>query len=415
MNILIVSQYFWPESFRINELALELAARGHRLTVLTGLPNYPEGKVFPAYRENPAAFNCLDGIRVVRVPLLPRGRGALRLLFNYLSFVVSASLLGPWRLRGQSFDVILTFGASPITVGIPSALIRRLKGAPQAFWVLDLWPETLRAVGIVRSERLLAIVGLGVRWIYRHCDLILAQSRSFIASIRHYAGDSRRIEYFPAWTDEVFVRGAPVQPAAEVSSAFGVFTVLFAGNVGEAQDFPAILDAAERLRERDDIRWVIVGDGRLAAWVRDEIGRRGLRERVLMVGRHPLERMPAFFAHADALLVSLRADPIFAMTIPGKLQAYLGAGLPVLAMLDGEGARIVAESDAGLVCAAGASAALAAHVVGLAEMDPVARRRMGERGRQISAEAFDRVTLINRLECWLNDVVAGHRGARGGG
>lgn len=409
MNILVVSQYFWPESFRINELAVELAERGHRVTVLTGYPNYPEGQVFPAFRQDPGAFDRIEEVRVVRVPLLPRGRGSLRLFLNYLSFVVSACTLGIWRLRGQTFDVILAFEPSPITVGIPSALMRWLKGAPQVFWVLDLWPETLRAVGALHSERLLLLVGRGVAWIYRRCDLILAQSRSFIANIRHYAGNGPRIEYFPAWTDEVFGQEAQAMPAPEVPSAPGVFTVLFAGNVGEAQDFPAVLDAAERLRERDDIRWLIVGDGRMASWVREEIDRRDLRGRVVMVGRFPLERMPSFFAHADALLVSLRADPIFAMTIPGKIQTYLGAGLPVLAMLDGEGARIVAEAEAGLICAAGDGAALAANVIRLAGLEPADRHGMGESGRRMAMEAFDRRTLINRLEGWLIELVAVRR------
>jgi glycosyltransferase involved in cell wall biosynthesis len=253
------------------------------------------------------------------------------------------------------------------------------------------------------------MVGFGVGWIYRRCDLILAQSLSFIANISHYASERVRIEYFPAWTDEIFGQGLPVEPAVEIPSAPGVFTVLFAGNVGEAQDFPAILDAASLLRSHDDIRWVIVGDGRMAEWVRKEIRSRGLEDRVLMVGRHPLERMPAFFACADALLASLRADPIFALTIPGKIQSYLGAGLPLLVMLDGEGAQIVAAAQAGLVCAAGDSAALAAHVVNLARMDPSERRRMGEHGRRLSAEAFDRRTLINRLEGWLEELAARRR------
>lgn len=406
MNILVVSQYFWPESFRINELASELSTRGHKVTVLTGQPNYPDGKVFPAYLENPAAFACLKGVTIVRVPLLPRGSGALRLFLNYLSFVVSACLLGPWRLRGQAFDVILTYQLSPVSVGIPSALMRRLKRASQVFWVLDLWPETLRAIGVIRSDRVLSAVGWGVRWIYRHCDMILAQSRSFMPNILRYAGNVPRIEYFPAWTDEIFSTGVSTAPAPEVPEAPGVFTVVFAGNVGEAQDFPAILDAAERLRARDDIRWLIVGDGRMAGWVRDEIVRRNLSARVLMVGRHPLERMPSFFFHGNALLVSLRSDPVFALTIPGKLQAYLGAGLPVLAMLDGEGARIVTEAGAGLVCRAGDGAALANNVAGLAAMTPSERQAMGEQGRRLSAKTFDRLTLINRLEGWLEELAA---------
>jgi glycosyltransferase involved in cell wall biosynthesis len=307
-------------------------------------------------------------------------------------------------LRRVAVDVIFVFEPSPILVGIPSALFRQLKKAPQAFWVLDLWPETLKAVGALHSERLLGWVAGLVRLIYGHCDLILAQSQSFVGNIARLAPAGRRIEYFPAWADTIFT-GELADPAPEVPVATGVFTVLFAGNIGEAQDFPAILDAAERLKERADIRWVIVGDGRMAGWVHEQIEARGVGKRVLMVGRFPLERMPAFFAHADALLVSLKDEPVFALTIPGKLQSYLAAGIPVLAMLNGEGAAIVEAAGAGLVCPAGDGEGLARIALRLAKMDPAERKRIGDRGRRLCAEEFDRGLLINRLDLWLKELV----------
>ena len=404
MRVLVVSQYFWPEVFRINELVAELVRRGHDVTVLTGLPNYPEGKVFTDFLTSPSSFSCYKGAKVVRVPLLPRGNGALRLVLNYLSFVITASILGPLKLRGRSFDVILGVGLSPVLVGIPSAVLRRLKRAPQAFWILDLWPETLKAVGVVRSQRVLAMVGKVVKWIYRRCDLLLVQSRTFTQQVAHYASPRTSIEYFPAWADDVFTQQETMVPASEVEMAPDVFTVLFAGNIGEAQDFPAVLKAAECLKDRSDIRWVIVGDGRMAEWVRNQLVQRGLSERVILVGRYPLERMPEFFAHADALLVSLKDDPIFAMTIPGKLQAYLGSGLPVLAMLNGEGARIVTEARAGLVCAAGDWATLAEQVGRLASMSAEERQAMGQRGRRLCELEFHRVRLADRLENWLRNL-----------
>ncbi len=400
MKILVVSQYFWPENFRINELVVEWVRRGHQVTVLTGLPNYPEGRVLDDFRADPGKYAVLEGAEIVRVPMLPRGQGRISLVLNYLSYALSASLWGAWKLRGRPFDVIFTFEPSPILVGVPSAFLRWIKGAPQAFWVLDLWPETLRAVGVLRSPRMLAAVGRLVRWVYARCDLILAQSRSFVGDIAHYAPEGRRIAYFPAWADAIFDAGEAA-PAAEVPDGKGVFTVMFAGNIGEAQDFPAILDAAERLLARQDIRWVIVGDGRMAGWVREQVEARGLSSRVLMVGRHPLERMPSFFAHADALLLSLRDEAVFSMTIPGKLQSYLAAGMPVLAMLNGEGARIVEDAGAGLICRAGDGAGLAAIVARMAAMDPAERREMGRKGRRFCEQEFDRDRLIDRLDGWL--------------
>lgn len=403
MNILVVSQYFWPENFRVNELAAELVRRGHRVTILTGLPNYPDGEVFADYRERPEHYTVFEGAEIIRVPMLARGSGALRLLLNYLTFALSATFIGGWRLRGRPFDAIFTFEVSPISVGIPSAWMRRLKGAPQVFWVLDLWPETLKAVNVVRSAWALSIVALLVRFVYRNCDIILAQSTSFVADIARYAPARSRIEYFPAWADEVF-GGANVKPAIEIPLDPTVFTILFAGNIGEAQDFPSILDAAERLRDRSDIRWVVVGDGRMTEWVRGQISQRGLDQKVLMVGRYPLERMPEFFAHADALLVSLKNEPVFAMTIPGKMQSYFAAGLPVLAMLNGEGARIVTEAGAGLVCPAGDSDGLARIVEEMAAMAVSIRQQMGENGRRLCFKQFNREMLIDRLENWLEEL-----------
>ena len=396
MRILVVSQYFWPENFRVNDLVSELGTRGHQVTVLTGYPNYPSGEVFPEFRSNPADYSEYAAAKVVRVPLMPRGSGGLRLLLNYLSFALSASVLGAWRLRGQTFDVIFVFEPSPITVGLPAVLLRALKRAPVAFWVLDLWPETLEALGVVRSRAVLKLVGRLVSFIYNRCDLVLAQSRSFIPQIRKYCAGDKRVEYFPSWSDSDFALSA-VQPAAEVPAAEGVFSVMFAGNMGDAQDFPAILDAAEIVKDDRKVRWLIVGDGRASEWVKAEVERRGLGESFLLLGRHPVERMPSFYKHADALLMSLQDKPIFAMTIPGKLQSYLAAGIPVLAMLNGEGADIVRRCGAGVACPAGDGRALAATVRELAGRQRHELMAMGARGAALSQAEFDRATLISRL------------------
>ena len=352
MRILIVSQYFWPENFRINDLTQELIQRGHSVTVLTGIPNYPAGRVFDGYRQNPKAFEQYSGARVWRVPMLARGHGAVRLFLNYLSFVIGACLYGPWRLRGQQADVIFVFEPSPVTVGLPAILLGRIKRTPVVFWALDLWPETLAAIGVVRSPRVLGWVGHLVKFIYERCTLVLGQSRGFLASIAKYCSDAQKIRYFPSWAEEVF-NESDLMPAPEVPVLDGVFNVLFAGNIGEAQDLPAVLDAAESLKHNTAIRWLIVGDGRKSDWLLEEVARRGLQGNVLLLGRFPVERMPSFYAHADALLVSLKKDPVFSMTIPGKVQSYLMAGVPLVGMLDGEGAKVITEANAGLVCAAG--------------------------------------------------------------
>jgi colanic acid biosynthesis glycosyl transferase WcaI len=400
MRILIVTQRFWPENFRINDLATELVRRGHEVTVLTGVPNYPEGKVFEDYKTAPEQYAQYQGVNIVRVPIIPQGSRKIILMLNYLSYVLSASIVGAYKLRDQAFDVIFTYEPSPITVGIPAAVLRKIKRAPMAFWVLDLWPETLSAVGVVRNPTILQMVGVLVRVIYKNCDLILVQSKSFISQIRKYTRPDKRVEYFPSWSETDF-DWSQVQPATEIVAEPGTFNILFAGNIGAAQDFPTILAAVTLLKPYAQIRWHIVGDGRMAHSVHSLIAEHSLQNNIVMYGRFPIERMPSFFMHADALLVSLKDEPIFAMTIPGKLQTYLSAGIPVIGMLNGEGADLIERSGAGCTCPAGDAAGLAKIVLEMSKMSKDTLDAMGKKGKDAMAREFDRIQLIDQLEKWL--------------
>ncbi len=400
MRVLIVSQYFWPENFRINDLASGLVGRGHEVTVLTGLPNYPDGQIFKEYMNDSEKFSNYKGVRIVRVPLSPRGSGAFRLFLNYLSFSISACVLGPWKLRGQ-FDVVLTCQLSPVTVGLPGALLAWLKNVPMIMWVLDLWPDTLKAIGVVKSPRLLAYIGVLVGFIYRRCDLIWAQSRSFIPKIQSLAGSGVPVAYFPSWAEDLFAVEA-LAPAPEVPVKDGCFNIMFAGNVGEAQDFECILSAATLLKGHSNIRWLSVGDGRMSSWVLAEIELRGLAGSVVMLGRHAVERMPEFFLHADAMLVTLADREIFSMTIPGKLQSYLAAGKPIIAALNGEGADVIKAANAGFTCAAGNAVGLAEIVRKISELPSSERLAMGRNGLEFSKREFDRRMVLDMAEKYFS-------------
>jgi colanic acid biosynthesis glycosyl transferase WcaI len=400
LNILIVSQYFWPENFRINDLAQELVTRGHKVTVLTGLPNYPEGRIFDDFILNRRKYSNFNGVKIVRVPLFPRGNSRLGIFINYLSFSGLACLLGPWQLKGLKTDVVLTCQLSPVMVGLPGALLAWVKGTKMAMWVLDLWPETLEAIGVVRSLKMMAVLGWFVGFIYRRCGLILAQSRSFIPIIQSRAGSNIPVVYLPSWAEKIFVSGV-IKPASEVPILGGAFNVMFAGNIGEAQDFGCILAAAELLKDQSHIRWLVVGDGRMFSWVKEQIKLRGLLDSVLLLGRHPLERMPDFFIHADAMLVTLTDSLVFSLTIPGKLQAYLAAGMPIVGALNGEGANIIKLADAGFSCPAGDHVGLAATVLKMSRFSVKEREAMGNRGLRFSEKEFDRDILIETLEKYL--------------
>ena len=403
MNILIVTQYFWPENFRITDLALDLKRRGHYVTVLTGIPNYPDGCFFEGYGIFKKRKEDFNGVQVFRVPFVSRGGSkGLRLVLNYFSFAFFASLLGPFYCRGR-YDAIFIFEPSPITVCIPAIILKKIKKAPIFFWMLDLWPESLSATGAVSSPFILKAVGGLVRFIYSQCDRILVSSKGFIKQVAGMGFPPENILYFPNWAEEIYRQAPDKTRLSSLNALPEGFKIVFAGNIGAAQSFDTILDAARRLKETPDIHWLIAGDGRMSGWVNVQIRLRGLENCVHMLGRHSPETIVSLFSEADALLVTLKRDPAFALTVPGKIQSYLACGKPVIASLDGEGGRLIEESGAGLSCPAEDSATLAAAVLSLRGMSPQARVEMGEKGRKFCEANFTRSTLLDKLDWWLKE------------
>lgn len=403
MRVLIFSQHFWPESFQINDTARTMAARGVEVEVLTGQPNYPRGVIFDGYRAWHCASSVVDQLPIHRVPLRPRARGALGLALNYLSFVVSGLMLAPWRLRGKRFDAIFVFASSPILQAIPALFIGWLKGCPTVVWVQDLWPESLAATGYIKNRRMLKLVEHVVRFIYRRSDLLLVQSEAFIAPVRSLAGNTP-VVYHPNSVPDSFALSANQEVPAGAGMGQG-FTVLFAGNIGSAQAVEVIVEAATLLRDRADIHFVVLGEGSRRAWMREEVEKRKLSN-LHLPGRFPVETMPAFMQQADALLVTLADQEIFRYTVPSKLQAYLAAGRPVLACMNGEGARLVALSGAGLTVAAEDGTALAAAVLKLHKMSPDERAAMGASAKAYHAEHFGHAMLVDRLTELLSTCAA---------
>lgn len=407
MKILIVSQYFWPENFRINDLATGLRSREHQVTVLTGQPNYPGGFFYPGYGFFKRSRENYGGVEVIRVPMLSRGNGSgLRLALNYLSFAFFASLFAPFRCRDK-YDVIFVYEPSPITVGLPALLLKRLKRVPIVFWVQDLWPESLSAAGSVRSGWILRLVERLVRFIYRRCDLLLVQSRAFFSPVEKLGANRGHILYFPNTSEEFYRPLQLPNDAPERSEISGGFCVMFAGNIGTAQDFGTILSAAGMLKDHADIHWVVLGEGRMSSWVKEEVSKRGLTDNFRLLGSRPVEAMPRYFSLADVMLVTLKREPIFSLTIPSKVQSYLACGRPIVAALDGEGARIVEEAGAGLTAPAEDPEALATAVLAMYKMTVAERSVMGLRGRAYFEKNFERNLLLVRLDAWMGELARG--------
>lgn len=394
MKILIVAQNFWPENFRINDLALGLKARGHDVFVLTGLPNYPQGKLFKGYRFIGPYFENWNGIEIHRVPLITRGKSkGMRLILNYLSFALSAALIAPFRFRKYKFDKIFVYQPSPVTLGLPAVLLKIIKGTPIYFWVTDLWPETLEATGVVKSKFILRQVETLVRFIYKHCRVILVSCRGFTSKIEPLR-PSAPIIYWPQWSENF-----PNTTYSDVESLPSGFKLLFAGNIGASQAFDILLDAATKLVSlNSEIHWVILGDGRKKQWVEKEVVSRGLEKNFHLLGAKPVESMPRYFSLADGLLVSLKNEPLFSITVPSKIQSYLASGKPIIASLDGEGAELLGNSGAGLVSPAGDSQKLVENILRLYNMSKEDYIEMGAKAKQCFLENFEREKQFSKLE-----------------
>jgi glycosyltransferase involved in cell wall biosynthesis len=408
MKVAVVSQYFWPEAFIVNDLTKALAERGHEVVVLTGLPNYPSGRIADGYGIRGPWSDSLDGIPVARVPLVPRGssKGA-RLIVNYASFAASGSVLAHGRVPGD-VDVIFVFAVSPISAALPAIALRARRKTPVVLWVQDIWPDVLPAIGATRSPGLLRAVSWLTRWIYAHCDRVVASSEAFIPRIEAQGVPRSKISYLPNWA-EPFYRPVDLEPdAPERSELPEGFRVLFAGNIGEAQAFGTILDAADRLRH-ESIHWVVLGDGRSRAWVEAQVATRRLQDVVHLLGRRPATAMPRYFALADALLVSLCKAPLYSWTVPSKLQVYMACARPIVAALDGEGARIVESSRSGLVAGAEDPGRLADAVLELARMPESTRQTMGARSLAYFQEHFERERVVDELERVLVETARGPR------
>ena len=395
MRILVVSQYFWPENFKINDFCLGLKERGHEVTVLTGIPNYPKGEFAEGYgfwKKNDEEWN---GIKIYRSKLFPRGRGGIRLMLNYISFVFFGAIKS-FFIKGD-FDKILVYEPSPITVGIPAMIISKRKKIPYYFWVQDLWPESLTAAGGINNKLILFIFDKITRLIYRNSEKVLVQSEGFIQYIIDQGISKDKIIYYPNSTENFY---KPLEASQEYIDKLPVagFKLMFAGNFGEAQSIDTLLQAAKIIKEiNDKIHWIFLGDGRQKEHIINQIKINDLSNNVHLLGSFPPESMPGFFACADALVVSLKKDKIFSLTIPSKIQSYMACGKPILASLDGEGAKVIEQSQSGFISPPDDALLLAENIMKLYELSVSDRVIIGENAIKYFQNQFERELLLDRF------------------
>ncbi len=404
MKILLISQYFWPEPFSNNEIAKALIRKGHSVNALTCVPNYPAGEFYEGYSNTSKRCETWEGVTIQRAWTWPRKRGGVNLLANYAVFPISASLAA-LRKTVERPDVTFVSMPSPVFQALVGIILKKTRGIPTVYWVQDIWPESAIFTLGIRSRMAKKILHWVCGWIYRKADLILVQSCAFPRMIERFGVPAHKIRVFPNTSPEIF---APVSPEAAPDERpllpESGFRLMFAGNIGESQDFDTLLDAAELLKEKENLHWIIIGSGRDLDRVTSEVTRRGLNERFRFLGRFPETRMPYFFAHADAMLVSLKDNEIFRLTVPYKVQCYMACAKPIVASLSGEGARIIRESKSGIVANAQTPKELADKIEKITLLSDEERIEMGLRGRMYFEQYFNRITIYNKLEEWLEEI-----------
>lgn len=394
-KILICTNHFYPETFRVNDIAFNFAEKGYDVTVLTAIPDYPKGKFFDGYGIFSRRCEKVKGVKVIRGFAIPRGNGnTFRIVLNYLSFFISSVFISVWLGLFRKFDRVFVHETSPVMIGVPAIIVKKLQHIPLLFWVLDLWPESLQAAGGVNNIRILKLFEKLTKWIYKNSDKILISSRGFKQSILDKGDFKDKIVYFPNWVDREMASDKHISLPQFPQG----FIVMFAGNIGEAQDFEHIMDAALRLRSHKDIHFVIVGNGRKFKWVESFVHSNSLEEQVHLLGRYPSETMPLLFSKADVMLVTLKDASIFNLTVPAKLQAYMSAGKPIVAMMNGEGPRLIEEAQCGWAVVAGDDKGLAKCILDISSYDKEILLNKGSNGRRYQIENFNVDKCLLALE-----------------
>ncbi len=401
LKLLIVTQYFYPETFKINDLALHFKKKGHNVSVLTGIPNYPGGKYYPGYGIFRKRFEIYNGIKIYRSLLIPRmNSGKVSLILNYFSFAFFSSI--KILTLKSDYDLIFVYEPSPITVGIPAIVKKIFIKSPMIFWVTDLWPESVTATTKLPSfinKLLVAFINPIVKIIYKNSDKILITSKGFLPSIINKNINKNKIIYFPQWAEKIF---KPIEPSSNIDLVNKIpknsFKIMFAGNIGEAQDFPSIIQCAKLLKHNKKIHWIILGNGRKLNWTKRKVKQYDLEDNFHLLGSFPLIDMPGFYSYADCMLLSLKKEYIFSITVPAKIQSYMACKKPILAMIDGEAANIVNESSAGLTCASEDYKSLAKNISEISNYSKSKLNKIGQNGLEFYNMNFNRKILMHKLE-----------------
>lgn len=387
MKILVVCQYYYPEPFRITDICESLVKKGHDVTVLTGLPNYPEGRVADEYRKGNKKEETLNGVKVLRSFEIGRGNNSLKLFLNYLSYTLSGSLKA--LFMKDKFDIVLVNQLSPVVMAIPAIVYKKKHKKKVMLYCLDLWPASLAAGGVSEGSFIYKLFMKLSKWIYNSVDSIAVTSIMFKEYFNGTLGITEKdIVHLPQYAEDLFIETVEVLKN-------GKYNFVFAGNVGDMQSVETIVRAAYELRERTDMIFHIVGDGSKLEECKELSNQLKLRN-IIFYGRKPISEMPQFYGLADAMLLTLKNDKTISYTLPGKVQSYMAARKPIIAAINGEANRVIEEADCGLCCDAENYKELANLIVRFCDVDN--KEKMSKNSYDYYIKNYNKEKFMSVLE-----------------
>lgn len=397
-HILVISQYFYPEQFRVNDICMEWAKRGYKVTVVTGIPNYPQGEFYEGYGYDEKRTECLEGVNIIRLPIRPRKTGVVNLALNYLSFVKEGR---KWLKKADiDADEVFIYELSPMTQALVGVWFAKKHKIKCNMYVMDLWPENVEIVLDIHSKLLLGPIGLMADYIYKRCDYIFTSSKSFIEKIAARGVSREKLIFWPQYA-ETFYKKTERKENLEIPDD-GLLNLTFAGNLGTAQGLDVLKEAAVLLkREEIKVRFNIIGNGRYENEFKQHIIDADVSDYFNFIPRQPAEKIPEYFAWSDAALITLAKSEVYAMTIPAKTQSCLACGIPVLVSADGEVQNIIKEANCGFCSDSGDAEGLVENIKHFLKLTPAERGILAENSVTYFKGNFDKEILLDEMEKYI--------------
>lgn len=400
-HILVISQYFYPEQFRINNLCEEWITKGYKVTVLTGIPNYPQGSFYTGYGFFKKTHEKYKGIDIIRIPIIPRGKNFLTLSLNYFSFIVSGFF---WNIFTKiNADYVFIFEVSPMTQALPGVWYGKKKSIPSYIYVQDLWPENLEVMGI-KNKAILKYIDKMVAYIYKNTNRIFVTSQSFkktISSRREV--NEEKVEFWPQYAEDFYVPKV-VKEIEEIPSD-NKMNIIFTGNIGYAQGLEILPKVAELIMINNpdlEVRFNVVGDGRYKEKLIKQLKQNQTYNMFNFISRQKPEKIPELLAASDIAFLSFSSNPLFSKTIPAKLQSYMACAMPIIASADGESKKIIKDANCGICSSTGDVNGLYNSIIEMTKMSEETLNKFRENSLDYYNKNFNKIKLLKDMDIYFS-------------